>query len=197
MVGSNKEAVKIDDWVSDIRGSFVGWVDATDETPPDFNGEAFRLVYSPHVATNKSWIFKVGSVLARLAFEGFGSTRFLEVSNAVYPKSAIEGFEGGTTVSGVPHDKGTPDKRVVLKNDVEGNRPYMREVGPGNDGDDKTKSELQDRINELEMELKAEESKNAELSEDVDREDEKGSSRYGPEYYDGVRPNRMDDGVNY
>lgn len=183
----NKEAVKIDDWVSDIRGSLVGWIDATDETPPEFEGEAKKLVYSKHKSTNKSWIYKLFGWIGKLAFEVNGSTFAFEVSEKSYPKSAIHGYPDGTTVTGIEKEAGTPDKRVILMNDVHGNRPYMREVGPENTGIEKTKSELQERINELEMMLDAEENKNQELSQEVDRENDSSTGSgtgYGPERYD-------------
>lgn len=181
----NKEAVKIDDWVSDIRGTVVGWIDATDETPPDFNEEAYRLVYSKHVGSNKSWITKFTSIIASFMFDAFDKPWGFQVSDKIYPKSAIEGFPRGTTVSGIEREAGTPDKRVILKNDVQGRRTYMEAVGP--ETDSQRVSELQSRINELQMKLDAEEGKNQELSEQVDRESDSNRSRnrtrYGPEEY--------------
>lgn len=190
MVMENKEAVKIDDWVNDIRGSFICWIEATDETPATVNENCYRMVYSPHKDSGASLVYKfvgvVGKILVKL---GRKDNFAFEVSETIYPRSAIEGFDGGTTVSGVPREKGTPDKRVILRNDVHGNRPYMSQVGPGSEGIEKTKSELQGRINELEMEIDALEGQAHELEEQVDR-DKGGSTRgsgYGPENYDVMR----------
>jgi len=38
---NDEEAVKIDDWVSDIRGSFIGWKDATDDSIKTFIKDTF------------------------------------------------------------------------------------------------------------------------------------------------------------
>jgi len=182
---NDEEAVKIDDWVSDIRGSFIGWKDATDETPPDFNGEAYRLIYSKHVDGAESYLSKITSVVGRFLFDAFDNTWAFEVSDNIYPKSAIEGFNGGKTVSGVKHETGTPDKRVILKNDIDGDRPYMERVGPGNVGDSERISDLKDTINNLRQQLEAEQGKTHELEQQVDRdEDSSQRNSYGPEHYD-------------
>jgi hypothetical protein len=189
-IRENKEAVKIDDWVSDLRGTLIGWQDATDETPPNYNEEAYRVVYSKHDDVGNSivgrFIGKIVSIVGGFAFDAFGKTYAFEVSDKIYPKSGIEGFPNGMTVSGISREVGTPDKRVILKNDIVGNRPYMSQVGPGNDGIEKTKSELQETINDLRQQLDAEEGKTHELEQQVDRDkDSSGSSsRYGPEHYD-------------
>lgn len=185
-IRENKEAVKIDDWVHDVRGSLIGWVNATDEAPADFNGEAVRMVYSPHSDASKSWLKKLFAGVARFAFDAFGSTYGFEVTDDIYPKNAIDGYPDGMTVNGFSKEIGTPDKRVILRNNVEGQRKYMDAVGPESDNIDKTRSELQERIDELEMMLEAEESKNDELSEQVDREEgssNNGMHGYGPEEY--------------
>lgn len=188
-VRENKEAVKIDDWVSDIRGSFIGWIDATDELPPGKNMEAYRIVYSPHVDGNKSWLAKFVSIVGRFLWDVRENTWAFEVSDNIYPRAGIEGFEGGTTVTGIESESGTPDKRVILREDVDGNRPYMNQVGPGSEGISKTKTELQEKVNELQQALEAEEGKSHELEQQVDRDSDSNRSRnrrggaYSPEEY--------------
>lgn len=184
----NKEAVKIDDWVHDIRGTLVGWVDATPETPPGFNEEAVRLVYAPHSDSSKSIIKKFVAPVGRFLFDAFGNTAAFEVSEAIYPKSAIDGYPDGKTVDGFSKEAGTPEKRVILKNDVSGMRSYMDSVGPDSEGNKQKVSELKDKINDLKMQLQAEESKAQELEQEVDRDEGKSkrrrSRRWGPDEYD-------------
>lgn len=195
-IRENKEAVKIDDWVSDIRGTLIGFEDATEETPPNYNEEAFRVVYSKHNDVGNSilgqFIGKIVSVFGGFFYDSLGSTWAFEVSENVYPKSAIEGFPDGTTVTGIPREISTPNKRVVLKNNVDGDRPYMDAVGPGSDGE--RVSDLKETINDLRQQLEAEEGKNHELEQQVDRDKDKSGSRsrYGPESYDGMSPEGME-----
>lgn len=196
-IRENKEAVKIDDWVSDIRGSFIGFEDATEETPPDYNEEAFRVVYSKHNDVGNSilgqFMGKIVSVVGGFFYDALGKTWAFEVSETIYPRSAIEGFPNGTTVTGIPREVSTPDKRVVLKNNINGERPYMDKIGP--ESDSELVSKKQERINELEQMLEAEEGKTHELEQQVDRDEDKNSSRrssYGPEDYPGVNPEGMD-----
>lgn len=185
-IGKNKEAVKIDDWVHDIRGTLIGWIDATDETPPGFNEEAVRVVYAPHSDSSKSIIKKAVAPVGKFLFDAFGDTTAFEVSDGIYPKSAIEGFPDGTTVHGFRKEVATPEKRVILKNDVDGNRPYMDLVGPESEGNQKKVSELQDKINDLKMQLDAEESKTQELEQQTEREEgdsKRGRTGWGPDQY--------------
>jgi hypothetical protein len=193
----DKQAVKIDDWVSDTRGSLIGWIDATEDTPPGYEEEAVKAVYSTHSDVGNS-IFgqllgKMVSVAGRFSFDAFGSTWAFEVTDTMYPKSAIDGYPDGTTVTGIDKEAGTPDKRVVLRNDIHGHRPYMNQVGPGNDGIEKTKSEMQETINNLQQQLDAEEGKTHELEQQVDRDEDKNSSssRYYPDQHD-MNPEAMD-----
>lgn len=190
-IRENKEAVKIDDHVNDIRGTLIGWKDATSETPPGYTEEAYRLVYSPHVDSNRSWLYKIGGWILKALHDTTGSTRGFEVSNTIYPRSGIEGFPNGTTVNGIEREEGTPDKRVVLKNNIDGESPYIDQVGPGSDGE--RVSDLKETINDLRMQLEAEETKSEELEEEVgrDSDDSRGRQRgggYGPEQYDGYPP---------
>lgn len=195
MVGKNKEAVKIDDWHNDIRGTLIGWVDATDECPADFNGVGKRVVYAPHSDSSKSLLKKLTAPVAKFLFDAFDDPSGFKVSNSIYPKSAIDGYPNGMTVNGMDmSEEGTPDKRVILKNTVEGDRSYMEQVGPGSQGNKQKVSELKDRINELEMALQAEEGKSHELEQEVDREEGKSKRRrtgWGPEDYD-MRENAGD-----
>lgn len=187
-IRENKEAVKIDDWVSDIRGSLIGWKDATSETPPDFNDEAYRVVYSKHDDVGHGiigqFLGKIVSVVGGFFYDALGKTWAFEVSDNIYPKSAIKGFPSGTTVSNIQREVGTPDKRVILQNDVNGDRPYMDEVGP--ESDSELVSQKQERINELEQQIEAMEGKTHELEQQVDRDedDSRSSGRYGPDHYD-------------
>lgn len=195
-IRENKQAVKIDDWVSDIRGTFIGFEDATDETPPDYNEEAYRVIYSKHDDVGDSilgkFFGKIVTVVGSFAYDAFGSTYAFEVSENIYPKSAIEGFPRGTTVTGIPREVSTPDKRVVLKNNVKGDRPYMDKVGPEVDAE--RVSDLKERINELEQMLEAEEGKAHELEQQVDRDKDKsgGRSRYSPDHYDEMNPEGLE-----
>jgi len=195
-IRENKEAVKIDDWVSDIRGSFIGFEDATEETPPDYNEEAFRVVYSKHNDVGNSilgqFMGKIVSVVGGLFYDALGKTWAFEVSENIYPKSAIEGFPNGTTVTGIPREVSTPDKRVVLKNNIAGERPYMDKIGP--ESDSELVSKKQERINDLEQQIEAMEGKTHELEQQVDRDEDKNGSRsrYGPDHYNGMNPEGME-----
>lgn len=191
-VRGNKEAVKIDDWVNDTRGSLIGWIDATEDTPPDKNVKAYRMVYSKHSDSNKSVIQKITSGIAKFLFDGFGSTWGFEVTDTIYPESAIDGFPDGKTVHGISKEEGTPEKRVILKNDIDGKRSYMNQVGPESKGNSQRVSELKERVNELEMQLDAEETKSHELEEQVDRDKDskkqRRRSRFSPDGYGMDRP---------
>jgi hypothetical protein len=193
----NKEAVKIDDWHRKNEGTLIGWINATSETPPSYNGEAFRYVYAPHRDSNERWLTKFIAPLGRFLFDAFGDTRFFEVSDDIYAKSAIEGFPDGTTLDNVKKDDGTPDKVVILRNAIGSKRDYFDAYGPGNSEIEKTKDELQEKINSLQQELEAEEDKTHELEQQVDRDEGSSNSRndrWGPE--PGMREDEYQ-GENY
>lgn len=189
----SKEAVWIDDGVWDINGVLVGWLDATDEVPPDKNFEAKYMIYKPPVDSNQSWIYKLFGGIGKLVVKLTGgdketAKRFgFEVSPEPIPKPAIKGFPEGMTVDGITKSDDSPGKRVVIEEDMDGRAPYAESIW-GRDGDSKSTAQLKDRIKELEQRLKAEEGRSQELEQEVQREekDNRGGSR--PEDYWGENP---------
>lgn len=181
----SKEAVKIDDRVRDIRGTFVGWVDATHELPPGKDMEAYRVAYKPYVDVNKSWIMRFYNIVSELVYNTTGKPMGIEVSNTIYPKSGIEGFNGGTTVEYDNNNEGgAPEKRVILHEDIYGDAPYLEQTGPESDRRQQKVTRLKEKVNDLQMQLQAEEGKSQELEEEVDREkDSSNRTGYGPERY--------------
>lgn len=177
----DKQAVKIDDRVNDIRGTLVGWIEATDETPPNVNEEAYRIVYSTHKDRNVPILHNLLSAISKWVFKNTEKTLGLEKSEEIYPRSAIEGYPDGKTVNNIKKEAGTPDKRVILHNNIRGESTYMDETGP--ESQRGKISELKQKINDLEMALEAEESKSHELEEQVDRENDSNSRNRRSDYY--------------
>lgn len=182
-----KKRVWIDDGVNDINGVLVGWIDRTDKVKKDV--EAFSPVYKKPEDTSKSLLYKVLGGLFKAAWKVTGSeelaNKAFEVSDTIYPKSAIDGFPSGKTVTNVPGQEGTPEYRVVLREDINGKSYYQDQVWKTSDG--KSVAEIKSDLEETKQRLNAVRSERDELREEVGREDD-SKNQYNDELRDGYFP---------
>lgn len=181
---SETEAVWIDDGVWDMNGVLVGWVDATDEVRE--NVEAFYLVYKEPVDSNKSWIYKLVGGFYKMLFKLRNSKEFAEkgfnVSPEPIPKPGIEGFPNGKTVDAVRKADSSPEKRVIIKEDLDGDAPYAESVWD-RDSDSESIAKLKERNEDLRQRLQAEEGKTEELKQENEREKKDGRSNRHSDLY--------------
>jgi hypothetical protein len=156
-IRENKHTVHIEDWVNGIKGSFINWTPG--QMPADKNEAGYRMIYYPVGDANKSWMYKFTTIIGKIAYNIFGEEAVnytgLKVTDTVYPRSAIEGFNGGVTFTNPNNADDVPHRRVVLKEDKHGNAPYAEEFAPGNRKTESKLSELQEENKKLKQALQA------------------------------------------
>lgn len=175
------EAVWIDDGVWDMNGVFVGWVDGTEDTRK--NVEAYYLVYKEPVDSNKSIIYKLLGGMYKIIYnltdsKDAAERAGLSVSPEPIPKAAIEGFPKGKTVDVRNKADSAPEKRIIIKEDLDGESPYAERVWGKESQDGETIAELKDKVEDLKQRLRAEEGKTEELKEEAERDEPDNRGRH-------------------
>lgn len=172
-VTDEKEAVKITDCVNDHRGTLIGWVDASNRTK---NQEAYQPVFYEHKSTSKSWFLKFTTIGGKLLYKVFGEDAVnysnIVISDTAYPRSAIEGFPNGVMFNEAQDTAGVPEKRVVLKHDIDGNAPFAEKYLPGSPKDSKRVTELEKEKQELRDEIDAMKANMSDLQVQVGEDDD-------------------------
>lgn len=180
-----KEAVWIDDGVNDNIGTLLGWIDVSDQVDEDKNFEAYKYVFMPPTDTNLSWIRKftggLWKALYRLTDSEAVASYAYEISDSIIPKPAIDGFPKGKTIDGFEKGKAAPEKRVIIREDADGNSGYRDNAW--NDQSGKSTVELEEELEEKKQRLNAARSRIEELEEELGREEDQ--SVQNNEYFPG------------
>ena len=199
-IRENKHTVHIDDWVDDIRGSFVGWIQA--DLPAGSKKEGYRVIYYPVGDANKSWMYKFSTIIGKVAYNVLGDEAVnytgLKVSDSIYPRSAIEGFNGGVTFSNPNNADDVPHRRVVLKHDINGEAPYAEEFAPGNVQTEAKLADLEEENKKLKQELQAQDIELDELQNKKEDDDSNsGQNRRNDRFNPGQAEILDDENMGY
>lgn len=180
-ITENNFTVHIEDWVNGIKGSFIGWIPAHDKMPADSNEEAYQMVYYPVGDANKSWMYKFSTIVGRVLFNVLGDDAVnytgMKVTDTVYPKSAIEGFQGGVSFNNPNNADDVPSRRVILYHDKDGNAPYAEKFAPGNTDAQAKIQELKDEKSDLKQKLDAADIQLDELDNKKEKDDDNNGQR--------------------
>jgi len=197
----DKRAVKILDFVNDIRGTFVGWVNASHKLPAHKEEDGYQMLFYPHSDANKSWVYKFSTIFSKIAYKFLGEEAVnytaLKKTTTVYPRSAIEGFKGGVTFNQGLEDVGVPEYRVILHHDKDGNAPFADKYAPGSTETQEKVTQLKEDKRKLKQKLDAQDVKTDELEgmveeNETDKNESRSSRRHDPV---GMPPSMEDEEI--